>query len=60
MYPFCSGNTTMHSACIAVELHVTVNYIKVLNIARCSYGKFMSPTTKQIIHTWCQNKLYSN
>jgi hypothetical protein len=35
----------MHSLCV-VELHVTVNYIKVICISQqCHYGKFMSPST---------------
>jgi hypothetical protein len=35
----CSGNTTLHYVCV-VELHVTVNYIKILSVAsQCFYGK---------------------
>jgi hypothetical protein len=35
----------MHSVCV-VQLHVTVNYIKILSVAKhCFYGKFMSPAT---------------
>ena len=35
----------MLSVCV-VELHVTVNYIKIICIAQqCHYGKFMSPST---------------
>jgi hypothetical protein len=42
----------MHSVCVVVELHVTVNYIKILSVAQqCFYGKFVSPTTIQIIRT---------
>jgi hypothetical protein len=38
----------MHSVCV-VELHVTVNNIKVLSVTQqCFYSKFMSPTTTQI------------
>jgi hypothetical protein len=43
--------TTVHSVCI-VELHITVNNIKILSVAQqCFYGKFMSPTTMQSIRT---------
>ena len=36
-------NTTKYSVCVA-EIHVTVNYIKILNVEQqCFYGKFMSP-----------------
>ena len=38
--------------CVAVELHDTVNYIKILSVAQqCSYGTFKSPATKQIVRT---------
>ena len=30
---FCSGITTMHSSCV-VELHVTVDYTKMLSVAQ--------------------------
>jgi hypothetical protein len=37
---------------VVVELHVTVNYIKIWSTAQqCFYGKFMSPATMQITHT---------
>jgi len=42
----------MHSVCVVSELHVTVNYIKILTIVQqCFYGKFMLLATMQIIHT---------
>jgi hypothetical protein len=44
-----------------VEMHFTVTCIKILIVAQqCSYGKFMSLTTMQIICTSFWNKLYSN
>jgi len=37
---FCSGKATVHS--VYVELCVTVNYIKIFNVAQqCFYYKFM-------------------
>jgi hypothetical protein len=33
----------MHSVCAVAELHVTVNYIKILSVAQqCYYGKFVT------------------
>jgi len=50
----------MHSVCLVVKLHVTVNYLKILSTAQqCFYGKVMSLTTTQIIHTSFWKKLYS-
>lgn len=44
-----------------VELHFTVNHIKIMIVAQqCCYGKFMSVATMQIICTSFWNKLYSN
>jgi hypothetical protein len=42
----CSnGNAAMHSVS-AVDLHVTVKNIRILNVEQqCSYGEFMSLTT---------------
>jgi hypothetical protein len=38
----CCGNTTMHYVCL-VEVHVAVNYIKILSVAhQCFYGKFFT------------------
>jgi len=43
------GNTAMHSVCVAVELQVTVNYIKTPSVTQqCYYGKFISPVTMRI------------
>jgi hypothetical protein len=50
----------MHSVCLVVELHVTVNYVIILIVAQqCFYGKVMSLATTQIIHTSFQKKSYS-
>jgi hypothetical protein len=58
--PFCSGNITMQSVCVA-ELHAIVNYTQILSDAQqYFYGKFMSLATMQIIHTRVWKKLYSN
>jgi hypothetical protein len=41
----CNGNTTMPSLC-TVQLHVTVNNIKILNSTHKKiYGEFVSPAT---------------
>ena len=46
---------------IVVEIHVSVNCIKMLGVAQqCSYGKFISPETMQIIRTNFLKKSYSN
>jgi hypothetical protein len=45
----CSGNATMLSV-YNVELHVTVNNIKILSVAqKCFCDEFMSPATIQPI-----------
>ena len=42
---FFSGNATTYSVCV-VELHVTVNQLKILRVAQQRfYEKFMSPAT---------------
>jgi hypothetical protein len=45
---------------IVADLHATVNHIKIFSVAQhCFYGKYISPTTVQIIHTGFLKKLYS-
>ena len=57
----CSGNPTMHSACVVAQLLVTLNYIKIFTVAQQrSYGKLISHTTTQIIRASFLKKLYSN
>jgi hypothetical protein len=44
----CGGKSTTHCVCVVVvvELHVTVNYIKIPSVVQqCSGCKFMSPAT---------------
>jgi len=53
--------TTMHSLWVVLELHVTVNYIKMLIfVQQCFYGKSKPPTIMQIIRNNFWRKLYSN
>jgi hypothetical protein len=53
--------TTMHSLWVIVELHVTVNYIKILTVVQqCFYGKFKPPAIMQIIRNNFWKKLYFN
>jgi hypothetical protein len=38
------------SVCVAVELHITINYIKILSVSQqYIYGKFVSPAMMQIL-----------
>jgi hypothetical protein len=41
------------AAAVVVELHVTFNNIKIVNVTQqCFYVKFMKPETAQIIHAY--------
>jgi hypothetical protein len=45
------GKTTMHCVCFFVELHVTVNRIRLLTVAQqCIYGKFNSSAIMKRTH----------
>jgi len=53
-YFCCFGFVVVVVVVVVVEIHVTVNRIKILTLAQyCSYGKFIfiSPETMQIIRT---------
>jgi len=46
---FCSGDTTTQSVCVALEVHVAVSYMKVLNVTQeCVYGKLTAPVIMQL------------